>query len=157
MQTEQSCAAEGLQFWPLVVEACGGGWEPTALLACAAVKVGLLKRSGCCRPLASLSSGRMPGQCCADWRALRLSCRVGPSPVRFPGGAPFELNGCPDSALLLLFPGCRSALLTAFWAHLYHLPFFVCPRGAAVSFRSVPSVSLPFSPVYSCLVFQGCV
>jgi hypothetical protein len=29
--TLQACATEGLQFIPLVVEACGGGWGPTAL------------------------------------------------------------------------------------------------------------------------------
>ena len=30
-QTLATCAAEGLQFIPLVVEACGGGWAPTAM------------------------------------------------------------------------------------------------------------------------------
>ena len=29
--TEQLCAGQGLQFIPLVVESCGGGWGPTAL------------------------------------------------------------------------------------------------------------------------------
>ena len=141
---------------PLVVEACGGGWAPTALRAWRLLSDALTARAGEGRAVETQRLLQALG-CCADWRALRLSCRVAPSPVTFPGGAPFDLNGCPDSALLLLFPGCRSALLTAFWAHLYHLPFFVCPRGAAVSFRSVSPVSLPFSPVYSCLVFQGCV
>ena len=31
LDTLQACATEGLQFIPLVVEACGGGWGPTAL------------------------------------------------------------------------------------------------------------------------------
>ena len=30
-QTLATCTAEGLQFIPLVVEACGGGWAPTAM------------------------------------------------------------------------------------------------------------------------------
>ena len=30
MQTERQCEAEGLQFLPLVAEACSGGWGPTA-------------------------------------------------------------------------------------------------------------------------------
>ena len=30
LDTLQACATEGLQFIPLVVEACGGGWGPTA-------------------------------------------------------------------------------------------------------------------------------
>ena len=29
--TEAQCRAEGLQFVPLVAEACGGGWGPTAV------------------------------------------------------------------------------------------------------------------------------
>lgn len=29
--TEQLCAGQGLQFVPLVVEACGGGWGPAAM------------------------------------------------------------------------------------------------------------------------------
>ena len=31
LDTLQACATEGLQFIPFVVEACGGGWGPTAL------------------------------------------------------------------------------------------------------------------------------
>ena len=31
LHTEQHCSAEGLQFFPLVAEACGGGWGPTAI------------------------------------------------------------------------------------------------------------------------------
>ena len=31
LDTLQACATEGLQFIPLVVEACGAGWGPTAL------------------------------------------------------------------------------------------------------------------------------
>ena len=31
LHTEQHCSAEGLQFLPLVAEACGGGWGPTAI------------------------------------------------------------------------------------------------------------------------------
>ena len=30
LQTEQLCVVEGLQFFPLVAEACSGGWGPTA-------------------------------------------------------------------------------------------------------------------------------
>ena len=30
-QALATCTAEGLQFIPLVVEACGGGWAPTAM------------------------------------------------------------------------------------------------------------------------------
>ena len=30
LQTERQCEAEGLQFLPLVAEACSGGWGPTA-------------------------------------------------------------------------------------------------------------------------------
>ena len=30
LQTERHCVAEGLQFLPLIAEACSGGWGPTA-------------------------------------------------------------------------------------------------------------------------------
>jgi hypothetical protein len=31
LSTLEACTSEGLQFVPLVVEACGGGWGPIAL------------------------------------------------------------------------------------------------------------------------------
>ena len=52
LNTEQLCRGQGLQFVPLVVEACGGGWGPTAvqvwrrLGAIHAARVGLTPGEG---------------------------------------------------------------------------------------------------------------
>ena len=71
LDTLQACATEGLQFIPLVVEACGGGWGPTALKRGGPsrplslpgqVKAAPWNCSACCRLSALRCTGRMPGQ-----------------------------------------------------------------------------------------------
>ena len=70
LDTLQACATEGLQFISLVVEACGGGWGPTALKRGGPsrplslpgqVKAAPWNCSACCRPSALRCTGRMPG------------------------------------------------------------------------------------------------
>eukprot|EP00435_Cladocopium_sp_Y103_P062067 s521_g23.t1 len=46
LNTWQACATEGLQFLPLVVEGCGGGWGPTASKTWHLLAAALSSRSG---------------------------------------------------------------------------------------------------------------
>ena len=43
--TQTTCLAEGLQFLPLVAEACGGGWGPTATQVWKALATAIAARS----------------------------------------------------------------------------------------------------------------
>ena len=43
--TLASCGAEGLQFLPIVAEACGGGWGPIALQTFKAIATAVAARS----------------------------------------------------------------------------------------------------------------
>jgi hypothetical protein len=44
--THDRCEAEGLQFVPLVAEACGGGWAPSAQRTWRELAKGIAARSG---------------------------------------------------------------------------------------------------------------
>ena len=46
LDTERLCQAEGLQFLPLIAEACGGGWGPTAAVVWRALGGLIAGRSG---------------------------------------------------------------------------------------------------------------
>ena len=46
LHTQATCAAEGLQFVPLVAEACGGGWGPAAERAWKALAQAVAARTG---------------------------------------------------------------------------------------------------------------
>ena len=46
LNTWQACATEGLQFLPLVVEGCAGGWGPTASKTWQLLAAALSSRSG---------------------------------------------------------------------------------------------------------------
>ena len=46
LQTLTTCAAEGLQFLPLVAEACSGGWGPTAMKTWKELAAGIAAGTG---------------------------------------------------------------------------------------------------------------
>ena len=79
--TEQLCAGQGLQFVPLVVEACGGGWGPAAmntwrkLGALHAAHIGLSNSEGVQQLLQALAIAPAAGKCACRPPTHALFCR----------------------------------------------------------------------------------